>query len=511
MGRLKIRQVVGLLCSFIIIASWLAPQGFAFAATVTVTANYNINIRSAPDDTASIVGYFLSGATATGVGRDSPVNWLLIDYNGLQGWVARWLCTTAGDLNSLPVVDPGGAPPPTPSSTPPPAPPDGSVIATASNSLNVRTGPGTNYGAIGVFPAGSTAPVIGRNSGNTWLFIDLGGLQGWVAAWLCVISGDLNTVPVTAPSGSSSAPVSGFLGGQVNGYISRADLMHSAHMTWSKVQVLWYPGLDPIVTADLINSAHQNGFKVMLSIAGPLYPSSIDFASYSGFVGGVAMLGADAIEVWNEMNLNRQWPAGQIDPASYVNNMLKPAYQSIKAYNPNTMVIAGALAPTGANDGYNVWADDIYLVGMRDAGAAFYMDCLGLHYNAGATSPDVSYGHPADPGAGHYSWYYKPTFDLYSGVFSSKKLCYTELGYVSPEGYPPLPPTFWWGSDTSVAEQSAWLGRAVTLARTSGRVQMVIVFNVDFWQYGDDPQGGYAILRPDGSCPACAALAAAVP
>ena len=45
-------------------------------------------------------------------------------------------------------------------------------------------------------------------------------------------------------------------------------------------------------------------------------------------------------------------------------------------------------------------------------------------------------------------------------------------------------------------------------ATSSGRVRLMIVFNVDFTQYGDDPQAGYAIVRPDGSCPACDTLRA---
>ena len=37
----------------------------------------------------------------------------------------------------------------------------------------------------------------------------------------------------------------------------------------------------------------------------------------------------------------------------------------------------------------------------------------------------------------------------------------------------------------------------------------MIVWNVDFTTYGSDPQGGYAMVRPDGSCPACDTMAAA--
>ena len=36
--------------------------------------------------------------------------------------------------------------------------------------------------------------------------------------------------------------------------------------------------------------------------------------------------------------------------------------------------------------------------------------------------------------------------------------------------------------------------------------QNVIVFNVDFTHWSEDPQAGYAMMRKDGSCPACATL-----
>jgi hypothetical protein len=37
-------------------------------------------------------------------------------------------------------------------------------------------------------------------------------------------------------------------------------------------------------------------------------------------------------------------------------------------------------------------------------------------------------------------------------------------------------------------------------------VRLMIVFNVDFTEYGADPQGGYAIIRPNGTCGGCDTL-----
>jgi hypothetical protein len=93
------------------------------------------------------------------------------------------------------------------------------------------------------------------------------------------------------------------------------------------------------------------------------------------------------------------------------------------------------------------------------------------------------------------------------GPFGGKQACFTELGYLSPEGYGTLPGAFAWAQNTSVAEQATWLAEAAVLAAQSGRVRLMIVFNVDFSTYGADPQAGYAIIRPDGTCPACDTLA----
>ncbi len=496
--------------ALVVIALAMAlPLTTAHAATtaqsgVTATTTVYLRIRSGPGTNFPQIGLAPPGTTVPVLGRDAAASWIQVNYRGLQGWMAAWYCRISGDLMSVPVVEVSAG--------------SGSgLTATTTVNLRIRSGPGISYAQITYAPTGTTVPVVGRNAAGDWLNVDYRGIRGWMAAWYTIINGDLNSVPITDGGAGGVLPPpppsagGGFeLGGQTQ-TLAHPDLMRSAGMTWVKFQQKWTPGMDPSAVAGLIQAGHAQGFKVLISAPGPAYPSSIDFGSYVQFLRGVALLGADAIEVWNEMNLNREWPSGQVDPASYVNNMLAPAYREIKAANPNTLVIAGALAPTGVNMGNDIWADDRYLAGMAAAGAANYMDCLGVHHNAGATSPDATSGHPADDGGRHYSWYFGPTFNLYASAFPTRKLCYTEIGYLSPEGYGPLPGNFWWGGDTSVSEQAQWLGRAIQLLRASGRVRLAIVYNVDFtvWQ-SDDPQAGYAILRPDGSCPACSALAAAM-
>ncbi|MGC9400001.1 MAG: NBR1-Ig-like domain-containing protein [Anaerolineae bacterium] len=316
--------------------------------------------------------------------------------------------------------------------------------------------------------------------------------------------------PAAAPP--PSAIGGGFeLGGHIeDGSFPYADLMHYAGMNWAKVQVR-YPG----DAGGIIAAAHAHGFKIQISALGgagmvtePGFNEKI-----ANWVAGIAAAGADAIEVWNEPNLPREWQEGHISPEAYT-QLLCASYSAIKAANPNVAVISAALAPTGYFGGCGPnGCDDIpFLQRMYNAGAANCMDYIGAHHNSGATPPSATSGHPADPGSTHHSWFFLPQTQAYYNIFGgTRQLFYTELGYVSPEGFGWIPDTFAWGANTTVAQQAQWLAEVVQLSSQTGMVRVVIVWNVDFDCYGpcggvQDPQAGYAIIRPDGSCPACETL-----
>ena len=85
-------------------------------------------------------------------------------------------------------------------------------------------------------------------------------------------------------------------------------------------------------------------------------------------------------------------------------------------------------------------------------------------------------------------------------------------GYLSSEGFNSLPVNFGWASGTSEAEHAQWVSEAASIAANSGKVRLFIIYNLDFNNYTDtDPQAGYAIIRPDGDCPACTRLEALFP
>ncbi len=419
-----------------------------------------------------------------------------------------------GQTLTVPGGSPGGGTTPPP---PPPAPTPGStyVVQPGDTLLRIAAQFGTTVAAIVqanqiynmnriyvgqtlTIPAGSTGGGGGSTGGG-------GGSTGGGGGSTGGGGGGATPPPVPTPSGFA-------LGGQTQSFANPTTMKNSG-MTWVKFQHKWRSGDSAETVAGLIRSGHNQDFKVLISVTGAATypgPGGIDFNGFVSFMGGLAGLAdpPDAIEVWNEMNIDFEWPKGEISPSTYVNSMLKPAYQAIKAANANILVISGAPAPTGFDNGTNAWADNRYMAGMAAAGAVSYMDCIGVHHNAGATSPAAATGHP---GGSHYSWYYGSTLDLYYNAFGgARKACFTELGYLSGEGFPGLPANFSWAGGTSVVEQAQWLAEAASLSANSGKVRLMIVYNVDFTFYDQagDPQAGYAIIRPDGACPACNSLAA---
>ncbi|HUN05066.1 MAG TPA: SH3 domain-containing protein [Aggregatilineales bacterium] len=416
---------------------------------------------------------------------------------------------------------------------------DGPAI-TVGNFVRLRNTPSTDGQIIAELPPGTNARANGRNANQDWIRITLGdGRSGWVSLrFVPITPEDFATLPITDAPGSGAAPaaapaagepaaeipipeaivnvapVSGFnLGGHINGFgQATLNALQRAGMSWVKKQFRYTAGQNPQDAAGVINEAHAYGYRILLGVVGA--PSEVlnpgYFDQYAGFVAGLAALGADAIEIWNEPNIDREWPAGSIDGALYT-DLLRRSYNAIKGANPNTLVISGAPAPTGffgeagcTPQGCN---DNAFLAAMARAGAASVMDCVGAHYNEGILPPTATSGDPRG-NSGYYTRYFSGMLNTYYNAFGGRRpICWTELGYLSPEGISSLPEGFIWAAGVTVGQHAAWLDQAASLSARSGKVRLMIVWNVDFPDTGgSDPMGGYAMIRPDGSCPACDAL-----
>ncbi len=338
------------------------------------------------------------------------------------------------------------------------------------------------------------------------------------------------TASTPAPTSTTAPVVSGStqfsLGGQViHGGLLALDKMQAMKMSWVKIQNYDLGGAT--LEGDIQN-AHSNGLKILVSVKDNANHTRITALDYQEqfiqYLERVAILGADAIEVWNEPNLDREWPADQMGGANYT-ELLKKAYPRIKAANPNTIVISAALSPTGAFSGGcgsigSVYGcdDKPFLQAMVNAGALNYLDCVGMHYNEGLLSPSATSGDPRG-NSQHYTRYFRGMLDTYGEILGgARSICLTEIGYLSGEEWGYLPSAFSWNPaspvNMSVAQHADYLGQAVTLARQTGNIRLMIIFNVDFAilkSMEDDPQAGYSLLRPNQSCPACSTISAAMP
>ena len=116
----------------------------------------------------------------------------------------------------------------------------------------------------------------------------------------------------------------------------------------------------------------------------------------------------DAIEVWNEVNLTREWgdqPINQQQAADYV-RFLTLAYQAAHTADPSIIVITAGLSPTGV---HNTDADDDaeYLQWLFNAGlkGGVNYDVLGAHGNTQA--PCVACDLNSIPAFGDPSFYFR--------------------------------------------------------------------------------------------------------
>jgi len=268
---------------------------------------------------------------------------------------------------------------------------------------------------------------------------------------------------------------------------------------WTKIQFRWGdydyycagPDLNRLNT--MISAANGAGLKVLLSIVtsppcthpwtSDVHAPPDDPAALAELAGGLADLfkgRIHAIEVWNEQNISREWLSSpqKLDAARYT-QLLAAAYNAIKAKDPNILVISGALAPTGWNDGVNAIDDFEYLKQMVAAGATKVMDCVGTHVNALRVPPSASLGGPYDNvfSPPHHSWYFKDTVLGYQSI-TGKPACVTEFGVASSQTIGQVE-GFEWANENTQQEQADWVTEGMSLCKQWG-CRLVILWNLDY-------------------------------
>lgn len=170
-------------------------------AAVLAQSFRTVNVRSGPSTQYDVIGQLQDGAIVPVTGRsDEDSNWLRIDFEGREGWVAYFTVTLMSSPNNLPIVEPlesadsqvlpTGIPP-----TPVLEAETGTYV-TAFRRVNVRSGPSTDDPRMGYLNPGDTADILGRADDREWLLIDFEGQPGWVAYFVVSVTGELDSIPL---------------------------------------------------------------------------------------------------------------------------------------------------------------------------------------------------------------------------------------------------------------------------------------------------------------------------
>lgn len=221
-----------------------------------------------------------------------------------------------------------------------------------------------------------------------------------------------------------------------------------------------------------------------------------------------------AIEVWNEMNIDREWASIYGLSAQKYVELLTAAYNTIKSVDPGIIVISGALSPTGWNDGVAAYDDFVYMDMLINAGMLNVADCVGAHHNGYNVGPGIPWNQvPNDPNAffrgpfdnPHHSWTFYSTLQGYAQRIqqagSDKKLCITEFGWPTSEDLQGTPVGFEFARDNTLAEQADYIDEAIRLMDQWDFVWLAFVWNLNYGpQSGWDPTNDnvvYSLIRPD--------------
>jgi hypothetical protein len=286
--------------------------------------------------------------------------------------------------------------------------------------------------------------------------------------------------------------------------------MRMAGMSWLKWSLRYTPTQEAVlldIGTAYIDWAHEQQMQALIQIVGDpgeLFTGEGSYVDgYAAFAAALASRGADALEIWQEPNIDRNWQEGSIGGAEY-SALLRPVFDAIRAASPETRVIAAAPAPTQLQAEFptRIKNDDQWLREFVAAGGLGYADCVGMHYVEGVLPPAASSGDPRGEG---YSRYLTAMLSRYREIVGGQEpICITSLGYLAGESEV-LPDGFGWAATTSRDEQAAWIAEAVRVVGETSGIELSILWNINF-AGSDIIDTGYALMLPDGSCPTCALL-----
>jgi uncharacterized protein YraI len=551
--RFSVQLRHALLATLLLTLVWGATVSAQSTATFPVTGEVSVarlNLRTAPRISAPVAARLTQGATVQILSASADGRWYEVSTTDEEsGWLYAVYITLAANDATADTASTDTASTDTAADA---APTGAALAATTPARMNVRGGPGTNYPVVASAPAGSRFEIIGLNPARDWYQVRLPERTepAWIFANLATVSGNLEAVPqlaeadlpaapaaapttvttASSPAAPAAAPVAAPNTGTGFGYgvtvnmwqgdkQGVADLVKRLGFGWVKQQVRWeyaepQPGAVQWQEMDaIVDAMSSNGINLMFSVVtsppwsrptlGGTGGPPEDFQLFANFLGGIAgrYCGRlQAVEVWNEQNLRREWEGFPLEPASYM-DLLKRSYNAIKGACPAMLVISGATTPAGYSD---VAFDDIdYLRGMYQNGLKQYSDGIGIHPSGFANPPSVTFqdwesgNYTALSHVNHRSFYFLSTLRESRRVMeefgdTAKRLWPTEFGW----GSTPSPfPGYEYEARIDEATQARWIVDAFNIMAGSGYVGVPMLWNLNYPR--DTEMGAFTIAgRP---------------
>ncbi len=338
------------------------------------------------------------------------------------------------------------------------------------------------------------------------------------------------------------------LGIQIHPHIDSSEFYdalahaHALGVTWIKYQFNWSllesaPGqyTDLFYMLRLyIQETHKQGFKVMIGVTkAPLWARVAgpdgqkledgppqDPQALANFLSGMlTLIGrdvdgqpyVDAIEVWNEPNLRREWRDHAMTGAEYM-RYFRPAYSAIRAFSPHITIITAAPAPTGdspesTND--RTWLRQLYNAGLAAYGADV---AVGVHPYGWANPPEARCcGGPTSGWNESPQFFFLETIEDYREIMvahghQAAQLWATEFGWATFDGLqtigggaPPSPTGSGFFGYINQYQQAEYTVRAFALGQELPYMGPMILWNLNFATLAgavdqSDQQAGYGLL-----------------
>lgn len=181
-------------------------------------------------------------------------------------------------------------------------------------------------------------------------------------------------------------------------------LMKNAGFRWVKQWFAWNDiegagrgQYDWSIPDRIVDQVEQHGLNLLVRVdrepgwAGPPPQSNEVFLEFLTELATRYKGRINAIQIWNEPNLAREWGNKPPSAAEYA-ALLRASYQTIKAIDPDMIVVTAGMAPTGTCCDIAIPDDQFYrqMYEAMGGNSDGYFDMLGVHGAGFAAPPETS-------------------------------------------------------------------------------------------------------------------------